>query len=195
MTTPDGTVERGHRYLEVHHCPRCGAGFGSEDFKPDDCVFICKTCSFDFYQNPLPSAVAVVVDARRPDDILLLKRRTPPHVGRWCVPGGFIRYGEAPESAAVREVQEEVGAHVRVDRLLRAGLVDYTYHGRSVWVVELGYLAYLTDPHVFAAKTTEEASEMSFYSVDDILASPNMLAFPEQAALLDAYRTERHSLG
>ncbi|MEO8273625.1 MAG: NUDIX domain-containing protein [Chloroflexota bacterium] len=42
---------------------------------------------------------------------ILLCRIGPgyPAVGMWTLPGGGIEFGEAPESAAVREVEEETG--------------------------------------------------------------------------------------
>jgi ADP-ribose pyrophosphatase YjhB (NUDIX family) len=36
-------------------------------------------------------------------------------VGLWTLPGGGIEFGEAPEAAAVREVEEETGLHARID--------------------------------------------------------------------------------
>ncbi len=47
----------------------------------------------------------------RRDDRLLLCRISPgyPAVGMWTLPGGGIEFGEAPEAAAVREVEEETG--------------------------------------------------------------------------------------
>lgn len=47
----------------------------------------------------------------RRDGRILLCRIAPgyPAVGMWTLPGGGIEFGEAPEAAAVREVEEETG--------------------------------------------------------------------------------------
>jgi ADP-ribose pyrophosphatase YjhB (NUDIX family) len=47
----------------------------------------------------------------RRDDRVLLCRISPgyPAVGMWTLPGGGIEFGEAPEAAVVREVEEETG--------------------------------------------------------------------------------------
>lgn len=38
--------------------------------------------------------------------------------GRWALPGGIIEPGEQPARAAVREIEEETGARVVVERLV-----------------------------------------------------------------------------
>lgn len=176
------------RYSELRFCPRCGTQYNAADFHPAQCVFVCAACSFDFYQNPPPAAVAVLVHPERADCVLLLKRRTAPNIGRWCVPGGFVGYGERPASAAAREVREEVGLEATIGQLLHAGLVDYTYRGRQLCVLEIGYLAHLAGPVPAATLVTPEASEVAFLSVDEVLRTPEMLAFPEQASLMRAFK-------
>jgi 8-oxo-dGTP diphosphatase len=176
------------RYREVRYCPRCGNQYRPEDFHPAACLFLCAACGFDFYQNPPPAAVAVLAHPGRADAVLLLKRRTAPNIGRWCVPGGFVSYGESPAAAAAREVREEVGMEATIGQLLHAGLVDYTYRGRQLCVLELGYLARLSGPIPEAGLVTPEASEVAFLPVEEVLRAPEMLAFPEQASLLRAFK-------
>ncbi|HEU5316083.1 MAG TPA: NUDIX hydrolase [Chloroflexota bacterium] len=43
------------------------------------------------------------------------RRRYP-----WALPGGWMERQESPEAAVLREVQEETGLHVRIERLLTA---------------------------------------------------------------------------
>lgn len=50
--------------------------------------------------------------------LLLVRRRQPPGVGRWSVPGGRVHRGETLHEAVVREVAEETGLEVAVDRFL-----------------------------------------------------------------------------
>jgi 8-oxo-dGTP diphosphatase len=63
---------------------------------------------------------AIVRDGR-----LLAARRTTPGAaaGRWELPGGKVEPGESPRDALVREVREELGCGVGVDRWLAGAQV------------------------------------------------------------------------
>jgi ADP-ribose pyrophosphatase len=65
--------------------------------------------------RPLVGAGAVIVRERK---VLLLKRRFPPNKGMWALPGGLVELGETVQEAAVREVKEETGLEVRLERLI-----------------------------------------------------------------------------
>lgn len=58
-------------------------------------------------------AFAIILDAQQ--RVLLCHRRD---MDRWNLPGGGVMSGETPWQAVIREVQEEVGLIVRVERLL-----------------------------------------------------------------------------
>lgn len=55
----------------------------------------------------------------RGDDVLLIRRGTPPLAGEWSLPGGRIEFGETAQAAALRELREETGISARL-----CGLVD-----------------------------------------------------------------------
>ena len=52
------------------------------------------------------------------DSIVLIRRRNPPFRGMWALPGGFVEYGETVEHAVRREVKEETGLDVEIERLV-----------------------------------------------------------------------------
>lgn len=65
---------------------------------------------------PLLVVGAAVV---RDGTLLAARRTTPPEAaGRWELPGGKVEVGEDPADALVREVAEELGCDVAVDRWL-----------------------------------------------------------------------------
>ena len=75
----------------------------------------------------LPRAVAeaVIEEAGR---VLLVRAARGLTQGRWSLPGGFLFFGEAPEEAVQREVEEELGTPCQVGELLgvRAKVGEHT---------------------------------------------------------------------
>ena len=76
--------------------------------------------------------VAVGAIARRGDELLLVRRGHGPAAGQWSVPGGRVRLNEELHEAVVREVLEETGLEVVVERFLgwveRIGTDAEPYH-------------------------------------------------------------------
>ena len=81
--------------------------------------------------RPGPGAEVVLVEASPRSDL----------VGRWFLPGGGVDHGEHPDAAVVREVAEETGLQVRVDRLgeVLTDVVDLTHRGVQVHTVRCVY--------------------------------------------------------
>jgi len=68
---------------------------------------------------PVPAVAAVIVEDGR---ILLVKRAAEPSKGKWSVPGGSVEWGESLVDALKREVHEETGLEIEVEKL--AGVFD-----------------------------------------------------------------------
>lgn len=64
-------------------------------------------------RNPRIGSAAIV---KKGDKILLGIRGKEPEKGRWVLPGGGVREGETPEEAVKREILEETGLKVRIDK-------------------------------------------------------------------------------
>ncbi|MEG2803564.1 NUDIX domain-containing protein [Stenotrophomonas sp.] len=67
-------------------------------------------------QQPRLGCGAVI--QRADGAVLLVQRGRPPEQGHWGLPGGKVDWMETVEAAVVREVQEETGLQVVIERLL-----------------------------------------------------------------------------
>ncbi len=73
--------------------------------------------SREYPQAPTAAASAVVVRDRQ---VLLVRRAHEPGKGEWSIPGGLIEFGETILDAVRREVSEECGIEIDVQRVLGA---------------------------------------------------------------------------
>lgn len=118
--------------MAAKYCPQCAHEFvlkmeaGRE--RP-----VCDNCGFVMYRNPAPVALVL---ATREDKLLLVHRLNAPLAGYWAPPAGYIEMDESIEQGAVREVKEETGLEVVIDRLYRVdsranmGVILLTFSGR-----------------------------------------------------------------
>jgi 8-oxo-dGTP diphosphatase len=78
--------------------------------------------------------------------VLLIRRGIAPYLGRWALPGGFVREGEDLTTAALRELSEETGIDGssigHIEQLATFGTVARDPRER---IVSVAYLAFVPD--------------------------------------------------
>lgn len=90
----------------------------------------------------IPQAV-ILREAPLGVEVLLVKRTTP---RAWELPGGYAEPGEAPDEALRREVREETGLEVRIERLMG-------------WYWRTGFRPHRSPVFACAAEGTPRASQ------------------------------------
>ena len=113
----------------------------------------------------IPCVGAVVFDDR--GRLLLVKRANPPAKGLWSLPGGRQETGESPEEGVVREVAEETGLSVRVDR--EVGTVTRLAPSGDDYVIRDFVCIVEGEANVVAA---DDASDARFFDVTELSELP-----------------------
>jgi 8-oxo-dGTP diphosphatase len=105
---------------------------------------------------------------------------------KWSTPGGVIEPGESPEDAVCRELHEETGVEIRVEKLLTAvGGPEFqkTYsNGDRLSFVSLIYEVTIVGGHLVA--DGEETSDVGWFTSEELDKLP-------QEAFLQSLRS-RH---
>ena len=116
--------------------------------------------------SPLPAPVpAVGVVCLRGDEVLLIRRGTPPRQGEWSLPGGRIEPGERAMDAGLRELREETGVEARITGLL--DVVDGVFPDAGKHYVLIDYAADWVSGEPVAG---DDAMEARFVALDQIEA-------------------------
>jgi ADP-ribose pyrophosphatase YjhB (NUDIX family) len=151
--------------MKAQFCSKCGGPI-DEQIVGDRPREVCSVCGTIFYQNPLPAAAALVLDAER--RVLLVRRKFEPSKGMWCLPIGFAETGETIAEAALRELHEESGIVGRILRLIDAASWSGAYYGDLLVVTfEVERIAGSETPG-------DDAEEVGYFPIDRLPP----LAFP-----------------
>jgi ADP-ribose pyrophosphatase YjhB (NUDIX family) len=144
--------------LAYRYCPLCGGLLEERSLKAGDPKrLVCTACGFVFYLDPKLAVGTIVIDEQR--RVVLVKRAIEPGYGKWVFPGGYVDRGEPVPVAAVREVREECGLEVRLERLLNV----YSYADRAPVIVV--YVAVATGG---CLGCDDEGLEARFFAAADI---------------------------
>lgn len=162
------------------HCKVCGAPVAyqvpADDNRPRA---VCTACATIHYENPLNVVGTVPYWG---EQVLLCRRNIEPRKGLWTLPAGFMELGESTADGALRETDEEAGAHVSLEGLfsvlnvVRVGQVHFFYRARML------------DLHLAPGPETQEAR---LFSEADI--PWDELAFRTVRETLRLYFADRRS--
>ena len=99
------------------------------------------------------------------DGILVMRRSAAKsfHPSMFEIPGGHLELNETPEEGLQREIMEEIGCKIRIERLVDA----FTYTDDEAFKVELSYMCVL-EPGETPSIDSNEHSELLWLRSDKI---------------------------
>lgn len=108
--------------------------------------------------------VDIVIFTIQDDDlkVLLVRRKYPPYKNKWAIPGGFVRYEEPLEDAAMRELFEETGVRdVYIEQLYTFGEPKRDPRKR---VITVAYFALISSENLVVRPQTD-VSDVRWFSI------------------------------
>lgn len=153
------------------HCPDCGRALlpGSRGGRERP---YCP-CGFVRYRNPAVGVAVVVSDIE--GAVLLGRRARGEYAGLWCIPCGYVEWGEDVRDAARREFLEETGLRVDLGDVVA---VHSNFHNPKQYTVGIWFGGHVSGGELFPADGELDALE--YY----LPAGPPPLAFPTDAIVL-----------
>lgn len=162
----DGDGEPRGRY-----CPDCGLPL-TTGLRGGRERLLCA-CGFVRYRNPAVGVAVVVRDAGA--GVLLGRRAKGDYAGLWCIPCGYVEWGEDVRDAARREFLEETGLHVDLGEVLA---VHSNFHNPKQYTVGVWFRGEITGGALHPADG--EHSALGYHHP----LQPPPLAFPTDALVL-----------
>jgi 8-oxo-dGTP diphosphatase len=127
------------------------------------------------------AASAVVMNPA--GDILLVKRRDPPEAGRWTLPGGCVEAEETLAETAKREVYEETGIIVHIEREL--GQLDVPDESGGVYEIH-DFLGQFAGGRLRAGDDATDAGWFSAAALAHLPVTSDLLLYLERYGVYQA---------
>ncbi len=98
--------------------------------------------------------------------LLVIKRKAHPYQNKYALVGGFVDKHEDAYQACIREVKEEVGLEIPLEKVEQLMTVSTPGRDPRGWVITIAHLVYLPVIAVDQAQAGDDAKEVTFLDVD-----------------------------
>ena len=156
--------EETHPFAIFKFCPKCGSDkFHIQTFKSKK----CDNCQFHYFYNA--AAASTVIIRNEQNEILVGKRVFNPAKGTLDLPGGFVDFGENAETAARREIEEEVGIKIDESKLkyLFSLPNEYVYSGFQISTMDL-FFEYYVNKNEIILDGKDDIEHVQWIAIDKL---------------------------
>lgn len=117
------------------------------------------------YDQPSLTADNLIFSFGEKTELLLIKRKGHPYLGKRALPGGFVEKNESAEEAAVRELKEETS----LEGLKAEAAGFFSGPGRDPrgWVVTRSFIADVSG-HEHQVAAGDDADDARFFAVEAV---------------------------
>lgn len=155
-------------------CPRCGGAWRPP---ATGSSLSCANCGEVTYRNPAVGVAVIVLDG---DRVLLGRRARGRYAGAWCIPCGYVEWGEDVRDAARREFCEETGLSVDLGPV---AAVHSNFHDPDKLTVGVWFHGTVSGE----PRAGDDLEAVGYFALD---ALPP-LAFPTDELVLSALRSRK----
>lgn len=164
--------------LDDRFCTKCGGQLEPQELRGVERK-VCANCHHVLYKNPAVGVAVIVMDG---DGVLLGRRSRGAYKGMWCIPCGYVEWGEDVKDAARREFLEETGLEVELGQVFT---VHSNFHNPEALTVGIWFTGIVVGGHLQAA---DDLDEVNYFPLD---ALPTELAFPTDRLVLEELRMDK----
>lgn len=167
---------------QFNFCPWCATSLGRSTRGGRERP-TCESCGYIQYRNPVVGVAIVLFEHGR----LLLGRRAfgQDRAGLWCIPCGYVEWGEDIREAARREFLEETGLDVQPGDIFA---VHSNFHNPTALTVGIWFRGTVVGGNL------EAADDLDLVGFFDPANLPGDLAFPTDVLVISQAQRELQDL-
>ena len=117
----------------------------------------------EFNNKPLIAVGVLVIDK---DKVLIIKRGEEPNKFLWSIPGGLVEIGEELEEAAIREVKEEMGIDIKIEKMI--GIFNCINRNKNEIEYHYVIIDYIAREFTGSIKTNKEILDFKWMKFNEL---------------------------